>query len=57
MIRCICMGGGMAFLFAENGVKVLLQGHHEDGVNQMLATASKDGLQDMFEKHEEYQDL
>ena len=51
------MGGGMAFLFAENGVKVLLQGHHEDGVNQMLATASKDGLQDMFEKHEEYQDL
>ena len=47
----------MALLFAEKGVKVLLQDPSEDSVNQVLATAEKDGLQDMLEKHEAYEDL
>lgn len=47
----------MALLFAEKGVKVLLQDPSEDSVNQLLATAKHDGLQDMLEKREKYEDL
>ena len=56
MIGCGSTGCGMA-LIAEKGFKILLQDHHEHGANEMLATASKHGLQGIFEKHEEYQDL
>ena len=47
----------MALLFAEKGVKVLLQDPSEESVNQVLETAKKDGLQHMLEKHEDYKDL
>ena len=47
----------MALLFAEKRIRVLLQDPNEESVNQLLATAKKDGLQDMLEKHENYQDL
>lgn len=57
MQQCGSMGGGMALLFAEHRIRVLLQDPNEESVNQLLATAKKDGLQDMVEKHGDYQDL
>lgn len=51
------MGGGLALLFAEQNIRVLLQDPNEESVNQVLASAKKDGLQDMLEKHVNYQDL
>ena len=47
----------MALLFAEKGVKVLLEDPNEDSVTQVLEAARKDGLQDMLEKHQDYHDL
>ncbi|KAK3174143.1 hypothetical protein OEA41_001387 [Lepraria neglecta] len=52
------IGGGMALLMAEHGIKVLLNDPSEDTVNGLLETAKKDGIQqDMLEKHLDYGDL
>lgn len=47
----------MALLFAEHGIKVLLNDPSEDTVNALLETAKKDDLEHMFEKHLDYGDL
>ncbi|KAL9599739.1 MAG: hypothetical protein Q9219_003622 [cf. Caloplaca sp. 3 TL-2023] len=57
MIGCGSMGGGMALLFAEHGVTVSLNDPSEETMDQLLATAKRDGLQDRLEKHGEYKDL
>lgn len=47
----------MALLFAEHGISVSLNDPSEETMDQLIATAKKDGLQDRFEKHGDYQDL
>lgn len=47
----------MALLFAEHGVTVCLNDPSEENMDQLLATAKKDGLQDRLEKHGEYEEL
>ena len=47
----------MALLFAEHGVTVSLNDPSEETMDQLLATARKDGLQDRLEKHGSYEDL
>ncbi|KAL8768929.1 MAG: hypothetical protein Q9209_004984 [Squamulea sp. 1 TL-2023] len=51
------MGGGMALLFAEHGITVSLNDPSEENMNQLLATAKKDGLQDRMQKQSSYEDL
>lgn len=57
MIGCGSMGGGMALLFAEHGVTVLLNDPSEEVVDSVLESGKKQGLQDRLEKHESYDDL
>ncbi|KAL9030384.1 MAG: hypothetical protein Q9196_001492 [Gyalolechia fulgens] len=57
MIGCGSMGGGMALLFAEHGVTVSLNDPSEETMDQLIATAKKDGLHDRLQKHGDYQDL
>ncbi|KAL8683761.1 MAG: hypothetical protein Q9186_000247 [Xanthomendoza sp. 1 TL-2023] len=57
MIGCGSMGGGMALLFAEHGITVSLNDPSEETMDQLLATAKKDGLQDRLQKHSSYDDL
>ncbi|KAL8837509.1 MAG: hypothetical protein Q9170_002502 [Blastenia crenularia] len=54
MIGCGSMGGGMALLFAEHGISVSLNDPSEDTMDELIATANKDGLQDRLEKHGDY---
>ena len=51
------MGGGMALLFAEHGITVLLNDPAESTVDSLLKTAEKDGIRNMLEKHLDYEDL
>ncbi|KAL9066190.1 MAG: hypothetical protein Q9161_007716 [Pseudevernia consocians] len=57
MIGCGSMGGGMALLFAEHGITVLLNDPGESTVDSLLKTAEKDGIRNMLEKHLDYEDL
>lgn len=57
VIGCGSMGGGMALLFAEKGITVLLKDPSEESLNQVLETARKEGLQDRLEKHQGYESL
>ncbi|KZF24472.1 6-phosphogluconate dehydrogenase C-terminal domain-like protein [Xylona heveae TC161] len=57
IIGCGSMGGGMALLFAEKGIKVSLNDPSEQTVNQVLEQAKKAGVADKVEKHEDYADL
>lgn len=57
MIGCGSMGGGMALLFAEHGITVLLNDPSESTVDSLLKTAEKDGISDMLERHLDYEDL
>lgn len=57
MIGCGSMGGGMALLFAENGIKVLLNDPSEDTVTGLLEQGKKEGFGDQLEKYLDYQDL
>ncbi|KAK5165826.1 uncharacterized protein LTR77_008749 [Saxophila tyrrhenica] len=57
MIGCGSMGGGMALLFAEQGVHVSLQDPSADRMNALLDSAKKDGLQDKLSKHDDYKSL
>lgn len=57
MIGCGSMGGGMALLFAEHGITVLLNDPGEATVDSLLKTAEKDGIRNKLEKHLDYEDL
>ena len=57
MVGCGSMGGGMALLFAEKGITVLLEDPSEESVDKVLETAKKDGLRDRLEKHQGYEEL
>ena len=57
MIGCGSMGGGMALLFAEHGITVLLNDPSEDTVDKLLDTAEHDGIRKRLEKHLDYADL
>lgn len=57
MIGCGSMGGNMALLFAEHGITVSLNDPSEETMDQVLATAKKDGLQDQLQKHSSYKSL
>ena len=47
----------MALLFAEHGITVSLNDPSEETMDQILATAKKDGIQDRLQKHSSYDDL
>lgn len=51
------MGGGMALLFAENGVAVSLNDPSEDTMDRLLNTAKEQGLGSKLSKHSSYDDL
>ena len=57
MIGCGSMGGGMALLFAEHGITVLLNDPGESTVDSLLKTAEKDGVRNKLEKHLDYDSL
>lgn len=50
MIGCGSMGGGMALLFAENGVKVSLQDPSEEMMDSVIEKAEKVGYHDKVKK-------
>ena len=47
----------MALLFAEHGITVFLNDPSEETMDQLLATAKKDGLQDRMQMHNSYENL
>lgn len=57
MIGCGSMGGGMALLFAENGISVSLQDPSEKAMDDILSKAADAGLQDKISKHTDYKSL
>jgi len=57
MIGCGSMGGGMALLFAENGVHVCLEDPSESAMDKVLEHAKKDGVSDKLSKHTDYKEL
>ena len=50
MIGCGSMGGGMAQLFAENGVQVSLEDPSEEAMDGILEAAKKQGFGEKIEK-------
>lgn len=57
MIGCGSMGGGMALLFAENGVHVSLQDPSEKAMDGVIAEAKTGGFDDRLSKHTDYESL
>jgi 6-phosphogluconate dehydrogenase len=58
MIGCGSMGGGMALLFAENGISVSLQDPSESTVENLIKSAKDQGIDgSLLSKHEGYEDL
>jgi 6-phosphogluconate dehydrogenase len=57
MIGCGSMGGGMALLFAENGIEVGLQDPSQSNMDHVLEQAKKDGLSDRVKKYTDYDSL
>ncbi|TKA67671.1 hypothetical protein B0A55_08646 [Friedmanniomyces simplex] len=58
MIGCGSMGGGMAQLFAENGIHVSLQDPSDDQMNVVLDAAKQSKIpSDRFNKHTDYKSL
>jgi len=51
MIGCGSMGGGMALLFAENGVEVSLQDPSEEAMDGLIEAAEKQGLGGNLKKY------
>jgi 6-phosphogluconate dehydrogenase len=45
MIGCGSMGGGLALLFAENGIHVSLSDPSEENMDSVIDRAEKDGYQ------------
>ncbi|KAF2221667.1 6-phosphogluconate dehydrogenase [Elsinoe ampelina] len=57
MIGCGSMGGGMALLFAENGISVSLQDPSKAAMKGIKKHAEKQGLGDRISIHEDYASL
>jgi len=57
MIGCGSMGGGMALLFAENGIHVSLEDPSEASMDKVIEQGKKDGLDGKLSKHTDYQSL
>ncbi|CAI6334867.1 unnamed protein product [Periconia digitata] len=57
MIGCGSMGGGMALLFAENGVHVSLSDPAEDAMDSIISKAEKAGYSGKVEKFKGYKEL
>jgi 6-phosphogluconate dehydrogenase len=58
MIGCGSMGGGLAQLFAENGIKVSLNDPSSEAMDAVLKSAKRSGIpENMFSKHDDYADL
>lgn len=51
MIGCGSMGGGMALLFAEDGVHVGLSDPSEEAMNAVVEKAEKAGYNGRVKKH------
>jgi 6-phosphogluconate dehydrogenase len=51
MIGCGSMGGGMAQLFAENGMDVSLSDPDDKAINYLLEQAEKSGVGNKLHKH------
>lgn len=51
MIGCGSMGGNMALLFAEKGVKVSLQDPSEKAMDSIVSAAQKQGFGERVEKY------
>ena len=57
MIGCGSMGGGMALLFAENGMKVGLQDPSTQAMDKLFQQAKKDGVPNELKRFDEYGSL
>jgi 6-phosphogluconate dehydrogenase len=51
MIGCGSMGGGMALLFAENGIEVSLEDPSEKAMGGIIESAKKQGFGDKIKKY------
>ena len=51
MIGCGSMGGGMAQLFAENGLHVSLSDPSDQAIDYIIQQAKKAGIDDRIHKH------
>ncbi|KAI9659092.1 MAG: hypothetical protein M1821_002052 [Bathelium mastoideum] len=57
IIGCGNMGGGMALLFAENGLHVSLSDPSETAIDYIIQQAKKTGIDDHIHKHKDYKSL
>ncbi|KAI9742334.1 MAG: hypothetical protein M1818_003867 [Claussenomyces sp. TS43310] len=57
MIGCGSMGGGMALLFAEQGVQMSCQDPSAAAVEALMASAREQNISPVPTKHEDYEDL
>ena len=57
MIGCGSMGGGMALLFAEQGIHVSLQDPSTENMDSIMKSAKSNGIDDRISKHEDYRSL
>lgn len=51
MIGCGSMGGGMALLFAENGIEVSLEDPSEKAMDSIIEAAKNQGFGDKVRKY------
>lgn len=51
MIGAGSMDGGMAFLLAENGISVSIQGHSTNTIDVLIKSAQSQGIHDKLSKH------
>lgn len=51
------MGGGMALLFAEKGLHVLLKDPSNEAMDKVLKSAKSDGVADKISKYQDYKSL
>lgn len=51
MIGCGSMGGGMALLFAEKGLEVLLEDPSEQAMDAVIEQAKRDGFGERLSKY------
>lgn len=51
MIGCGSMGGGMALLFAENGIEVSLEDPSEKAMDSIVEAAKNQGFKDKVKKY------
>ncbi|KAI9705239.1 MAG: hypothetical protein M1820_005237 [Bogoriella megaspora] len=57
MIGCGSMGGGMAQLFAEQGIDVSLSDPSDEAINYLLEQAKTSKVDHMLHKHKDYKEL